>query len=320
MATNLTLSDGDILKLIPDYYGDPQLLDNFIDIVEYVGYHFRDYPPEQRKLLSLHIKGKVKGEAGQKLAGLISDSWDELKTQLKRLFRECKNETTLKRELFEIPSKNFTISETYSKLTQIINSYSARVDSSNETLEVKRALKTSFLNDSIDVFTRTLPEPLRSQIISRNPNSPAEIYDYILNKTDELHKEKSDANKKTQNFNKPQNFNKSYNKNNYSNFRPNPNYQQNFNTHYYKNSYQPRQTFQPRQNYSQRYFFPRPQYSNEHKPSRQFQNYNYYDETPMSTQTIPTKSRYKEQEMLNTEASNGKQHFLGKGQNQWDQR
>lgn len=95
---------------------------------------------------------------------------------------------------------------------------------------IKSQLKIEFLNDTVQIFIKTLKEQTLSQVLTQNLISVVEVYDYIVNRTNALEKESNHQRVNNQfkklNFKNPPKFNQNRFQNN-----PNPkfnNYHNNY--------------------------------------------------------------------------------------------
>lgn len=252
-----TLSNSELLRLIPQYNGSPELLEEFIENTEAIVRNFSEVPIDQQNIILLHIKNQITGDARHKILGHHVRNWDELVILLRNLFKSPKNENTIKTELFSLTNKNLGIEKNYLEINKLMTQYNSRINARNISTDTKTELIKEFLEDATQIFIKTLKEPTASQVLAQNLNSIYEVYEYILNRTNALATES-----------RPKINNYYHNNNNYRNF-------------------QPRQNFQPRP--------PLQKYS--YQNSNNYRNNNYrpprphfVNQTPMSTQTIQTHS------------------------------
>lgn len=136
-----SLSTQDILKFLPTFDGKPSELENFIKGTELVLANFQTLPDPQKALLFMHIKNQVKGEAKEKLSLITANNWDEIKVNLRKLFKSYKNENSLRNELFSLTNENLKINDCYIRITKICREFNSRIDARDVDLNVKTELK-----------------------------------------------------------------------------------------------------------------------------------------------------------------------------------
>lgn len=119
---------------------------------------------------------------------ITANNWDEIKINLRKLFKSHKNEISLRSELFSLTSENLRINDCYKKVQRICQEFNSRVDARDVSLNIKIELKKEFMNDATATFIKSLREPTQSQVMAQNLNSVIEVYDYIVNRTNGLEK------------------------------------------------------------------------------------------------------------------------------------
>lgn len=204
------------LDSIQPYSGDPRKLDCFLHEVENAFKVIATKSPnENDRLVILGIvRNKIIGDADTKLTGKTFIQWRTLKEELINIFKEHRDENTLRRQLFDLEYKNLKLETLYNEMMDIYSCFCARVDAGQLDNVGKTALKNNFESDTVAVFIRCLREPLRTQVATQNFNSIVDAYDYILNKTDVMRKDKQVP--------KMQNLNNNFNRPSRPSFRQTP--------------------------------------------------------------------------------------------------
>lgn len=288
-----SLSTQDILKFLPTFEGKPPELENFIKGTELVLANFQTLPDPQKTLLFMHIKNQIKGEAREKLSLITANNWEEIKINLRKLFKSHRNENSLRSELFNSINENLKINDCYIKITKLCQEFNSRIDTRGDDLNIKIELKNEFMRDATLIFIKSLKEPTQSQVMAQNLNSIVEVYDYIVNKTNGIEKE-INQNK----FNKFNKFNS-----------PNPK--------------QPPQPQNPRLQYNQ---YSRPHFNNFQHQKSNFNNNNKYSRPynnhqqsnnfrhPRPFKNNPPRSAQTQREHSPMDCSNHENHFLEIGE------
>ncbi|XP_049307555.1 chloride channel protein E-like [Bactrocera dorsalis] len=179
---NTNLNPTDILAFVeqlPKFEGPPDNLEKFITSVEELLLLIKsvDQTPYGQLLLR-GVRNKIIGKADEAL--ILCDTrlnWDDVKTNLKRLYSSKKTEAMLLREIQTLPDGLtmgklfFTIIKLRSQLTTLAKD----IDQNSYGLAAKRALYDEIC---LNAFIVGLKDPLRTIIRTRNPETIEKAYEY----------------------------------------------------------------------------------------------------------------------------------------------
>jgi len=180
ITTNLNLQQ--LLTLVhqlPTYEGPPDNLNRFIDRVDQLLLlpSSVDQATCGQYLLGT-IRDKIKGRADEALN--VCDvllSWDDIKTNLKRLYSSKKTEEMLVRELHNLPD-GLSMGKLYysaAKIRSELMSLAREADPSGHSLAAKRDQYDRFC---LNTFLVGLKDPLKSAIRNQRPETIEKAYEY----------------------------------------------------------------------------------------------------------------------------------------------
>lgn len=232
------------LNMIPDFYGESELLPRFIEICEKLVkkfYNTRDVNDFQNEYLMSSILAKIKGEAAKNISTSIITNWTSLKTALVNGYADRRDCYSLGIEMTELKqTSNETPFDYYNKIQKLLNlqiSYLATHISEAETLIISQYCRMYALR----VLLRGLREPIGSLMRTKNPGDLNTALNMLTNdfqleinqqKLYSINKHSSKANLTKQNYPQLQftNFPQNNNYNRQSLFPSKSNFQNKDNT------------------------------------------------------------------------------------------
>lgn len=218
------LNTPDIIKNLPEYHGDLQNLGSFIRTVNPVVDIILQAPEVIRPFWLQAIRNKIKGKAHERIR-LYGEpqNWTEIRNILLRHFSDHRDQRTLYMKLQTMKQKFLTIHEFYDKCLEIVTALNEIA-----TTEANDALRNIIvernISEGLHTFLNGIREPLKTILLSRNPQTLYEAYNIAIIIQPDVK------------YDKPQNF-KNYNTNHYNNqfnnpFRHNIVHQPNFNNNF----------------------------------------------------------------------------------------
>ncbi|XP_026744739.1 uncharacterized protein LOC113506077 [Trichoplusia ni] len=170
----------DVLRLIPEYSGETNLLSLFLRKCKYVIERYQG-TVERNEFLMQIITSKLKGKA----AALISergdfDTYNELKSLLIQHFGDPRSEECVAIELETLKIKhNESYLEFCSRIQDIRAILMSKVNQ-NSSLSLREAKRVIYNNTSLNVFMYNLPEHMVRIVRIKNPDSLEEALKHVL--------------------------------------------------------------------------------------------------------------------------------------------
>jgi len=179
---NTNLNPTDILAFIeqlPTFEGHPSNLDKFITSAEELLFLIRsvDKTPYGQLLLRA-VRNKIVGKADDALT--LCDTrlnWDDIKTNLKRLYTSKRTEAMILREIQTLPN-DLTMGKLFYSIIKMRNeliTIAKDMDTTGNALATKRTLYDDIC---LNAFIIGLKDPLRTIIRIRNPDTIEKAYEY----------------------------------------------------------------------------------------------------------------------------------------------
>lgn len=167
----------EIFSIIPEFEGDQIFLNTFLNACDHAQ---RMAVGDQKFLLNLHIKNKLRGKAAQLVNSRNTETWYEIKSLLNSHFSDPRDLTSLIQDLQrikQIPGESAITF--YSRLQTHNSKMHAAVQKSNLTAEQKAA-QTSLLDTMTLNTLLTGLEPKLGQLIrASNPTNMIEASNRI---------------------------------------------------------------------------------------------------------------------------------------------
>lgn len=228
MANLQEYNTPDVIKNLPEFYGEYNELNNFLRSVDLATGLIANVNVNIRNFWGLSIRNKIKGKANERLK-LYGDptDWDTIKNILKRHFTDSRNNRTLYNELNSL-KQDRSIKEFYDNILSIITALN-NIASEERNQELRIIIIERNMEEGNSTFINGIREPYQTILKSRNPNSIEEAYNIALELQMEYNKPTNGSvyskNKVYQkSFNSPKPFMNYRNNNaNYHNY-PNNNY------------------------------------------------------------------------------------------------
>lgn len=207
----------EIFSIVPEFEGDQIFLNTFLNACDHAQ---RMAVGDQKTLLNLHIKNKLKGKAAQLVNSRNAESWYEIKSLLNAHFGDSRDLTSLIQDLQRIkqlPGESATTF--YSRLQTHNSKMHAAVQKSNLSAEQKAA-QTNLLDTMTLNTLLTGLEPRLGQLIrASNPSNMLEAYSRIRRELQLSYFENQKVNKNVPNSNSNNNnFNVQRKQNNQNKF------------------------------------------------------------------------------------------------------
>lgn len=320
------------LNMVPEFSGEPELLNRFITICEKLVtkfYNIRDALDFQNEYLMSSILAKIKGDAAVNISSCVIETWKELKDALLNTYGDKRDCFSLNMELTNLKqSSNESPFDFYNKIQHVLNLQSSYLVTHLAERDAK-VLIDYFQTYSVRVLLHGLREPIGSLMRTKNPQSLNVALNMLTNDFQfdqyqrELKPKQNHPNIQKPNtfqprpFTRPQfqrpnfnmqnrfpnaNHNQNFQRNNNFNqfnrnpnqFRPNPGHNQNFNRHPNQSNQNPNQFNRNPNQFNQR-------------PN------NPQGPTPMSISTASTYRPPNRQELFNIESEQVPENidFLG---------
>lgn len=172
------------LDMIPDFHGEAELLNRFLEISEKLFvkfYNHIDATDFQNEYLISSILSKLKGEAAVNIATSQARNWQDIKLALVNAYGDKRDCYTLNIELTELKqSMNDSPFDFYQKIIKILN-----LQISNLTLNFDHQRATIlvdyFRKYALKILLRGLKEPLGSLMRTKNPRDLNEALGMLTN-------------------------------------------------------------------------------------------------------------------------------------------
>lgn len=209
----------DMLTLIPEFNGDPKVLNLFLRQCEYV---IREYqgPVECNTYLMHYVTSKLTGKA----AALISErgvyeTYDALRSVLVQHFGDPRSEECVSIELETLKIKtNESYLEFCGRVQDVRATLLCKVEQNpNNKPEMKMAKQIIYDNTALNVFMYNLPEHMVRLIRLKNPETLEDALKHVLEEVNFA--EQYNARSKMLQI-RPQTQNLNHTPQSYNNFRP----------------------------------------------------------------------------------------------------
>ncbi|XP_055839557.1 homeobox protein 4-like [Episyrphus balteatus] len=167
----------DLIHKLPEFNGSSNLLNDFLDRVDSLAHVVSTFDNNTQSILLGYIKDRIIGKARIELQkhGRLGD-WNQIREILKTNFSEKLSANKLLDQIRTARVEK-NIEDFYSKINYLLsrlnNSYVFTENENNE------AIITSNKRIALEAFKDNLPEPTKSIILSRNPQSLFEAYKII---------------------------------------------------------------------------------------------------------------------------------------------
>lgn len=161
------------LNMVPDFYGETELLPRFIEISEKLVnkfYNAQDVNDFQNEYLMSSILAKIKGEAARNISCCTINSWLDLKTALLNTYADKRDCYSLNIEMTELKQENESPFEFYNRVQKLLNlqiSYLSTHLPHNES----HILSEFFRNYALRILLRGLKEPIGGLMRTKNPSN-----------------------------------------------------------------------------------------------------------------------------------------------------
>lgn len=176
-----TFKPKDIMTFVshlPPFDGSPRYLDRFITSVEEILMLTRGADQTPYGLLTLRaIRNKIIGRADETLelanTPLI---WDEIKSNLTRMYSNKKTEACLLSELQHF-ADNLSLGQLFFGISKIKSQLFSSFQSNGESTAVIEAKKTLYNQVCLNTFIKGLREPLKTLIRLKDPKTIEQAYE-----------------------------------------------------------------------------------------------------------------------------------------------
>lgn len=171
------------LSIIPEFDGNPNLLNEFITSSELLISHFYDAENAgsfQNILLVKSVKNKIIGEAANNIASYSISSWQDLKEALLASYEDKRDHYSLILELCAMKQNNLKPLDFLNKIQNNLNLQTSYVklhfaeDESNILIAHSQKL-------ALRVLLKNLNNPLGDYLSTRNPSSLNEALNILTN-------------------------------------------------------------------------------------------------------------------------------------------
>lgn len=273
------------IEQLPDFDGKSEELFTFVELVEDIIPLLLKYDTSSQNVLLNRIKSKLRGKAREMIE--INNhvrTWSEIKLVLTNSFGDKKTNFQIFDELRAV-TFNTNSADLYNQIKSILRRLNNKSkDQPNADFNIKANNLTA-----LNIFKDKLPEPMRSILFSRNPQTLEESldilfegnYGYYNPSKNSAYKYRNSCSAEQNNVHRPRGRDPPFNDNRRS-MPNNNNNQTNFNPRPFQSNRVPNQSFnnpnfvQSTRTYNQPNFNPRPFQSNRSRNFRQNQQFNSY--------------------------------------------
>lgn len=179
-APLLTLDPLRFIERLPDFSGDRKDLYTFISLVDRINPLLSAYDEPSQLIFFDIIKSKLKGKAKEAIEiNFHAQSWEEVKTILTNNFGEKQSVEELYDRLRAVVFKTNAIefyNEIKDRLRSLNNKTAVDVGASQNSEQIAK----SNINTALNVFKAKLPEPMKTILACRNPDSLEEAMDILF--------------------------------------------------------------------------------------------------------------------------------------------
>lgn len=246
------LSATDILafvKELPTFDGTPGQLDKYITSVEEIIMLIRGTDQTPYGLLTLRaIRNKIVGRADEAL-NLANTKliWDDIKSNLLRLYSSKKSEATLLGELQSQPD-NLTLGQLFFGLSRIRSQLISTTSNSGQSATIIEAKKSLYDEVCLNAFISRIGEPLKTVIRLKDPKTIETAYELCQRERARYQNRNpypptpNNTERRTNNYNNNNSNNHKDNNNRNNRNNRNSSYSQNHSYHYSNPNSQYRQS------------------------------------------------------------------------------
>lgn len=229
------LATPDIIKNLPEYYGETKYLNNFIKCVDPVAQILALAPIAAQPFWFASLRNKIKGRASDRLRlNGEPGTWAAIRDCLKVHFSDQRDQRFLVVQLQTLKQNNLSIPEFYDRILELVTALNV-IASEEANENFRNLIVTRNLSEGLETFMKGSKEPLKTILLSRNPPNLSDAYNIALTLNIESRNEhyKVLYTSKTHNNNHNSNNNYSYNRNNnHINPYNGNNFKNNFNNNY----------------------------------------------------------------------------------------
>lgn len=174
----------DILKMLPEYDGNPKGLNTWLDDVEGIFHFYAPFAncPTQMGIIMRIVRRKIVGEASDILnANHVGFDWESTKETLKKHFRDQRNLKTLDYDLTVIRQKyGESIEQYYNRTNELLSLIIAYIKNSEKYVELGNGFVDYFKEKAVDSFIRGLNNELGILVKTAAPDSLNKAYQLCL--------------------------------------------------------------------------------------------------------------------------------------------
>lgn len=201
----------DVIRDIPYFDGNPNLLHDFINRVDYIMQFMPIKSNDPQNFVNLNaIRSKIIGSASEFLSqqGCKID-WAPIKTHLLNRYADARDENALMKELFNFKQNSSSLQDYYFKINEILAKLINCLN--NETDELSKITKRKIFQKScLNVFIRGLYGALGGDVFAMRPDTLECAYKFA-NELQEFHQPRKTNNSNNNYQNNNNDFNYRYN-------------------------------------------------------------------------------------------------------------
>lgn len=182
-GTTMPVLKKEYLEMLPEFYGERELLPRFIEIAEKLVtrfYNVNDPNDFQNEYLMSTVLSKVKGEAAINISSCQISNFNDLKIALLNTYSDKRDIYTLNLELSELRQGNESPFDFYNKIQKYLNLQIAYISSHSNAAEVV-ILSQYVQNLALRVLLRGLKDPIGSLMRTKNPANMNEALNMLTN-------------------------------------------------------------------------------------------------------------------------------------------
>lgn len=187
------------LDRLPEFNGDHRDLQTFITLVDRVFPLLRTYDEPSQLLFSDMIKSRLKGKAREIIEiNCQAQSWNDIKTVLMNNFGERYSIEELFDKLKSVYFKSNSV-EFYNDIKNRLRSLNTKTICLVGTGPAANECARNNMRTALNVFREKLPEPMKTIITCRNPDSLEEAMDILFQSGYAYHTRNGAPNEKNHN-------------------------------------------------------------------------------------------------------------------------
>lgn len=233
-----TLNTPDIIKNLPEFVGNTKDIHNFIKAVDPISNLLAQTPAATQPFWLQAIRNKIKGEASDRLRLHGEPStWIEIKNCLLRHFTDHRDLRTLYNQLNNIKQTG-SVQRFYDDILEIVTALNVKINSEENNENIKEMLIERNLTEGLQTFMAGIREPIKTILLSRNPDSLNTAFEIAIQIQDNSFKTNTfnNTNYRASNLQNPQN-NRLFRQNSYQRNYQN-NTQDSLNPNHFPRNYQ----------------------------------------------------------------------------------